>query len=513
MNLHPTKKQILFAEAVRSFLCHYINRLSVIRHLLTCCVLLSTVLFYSQSSLAKPAENAEELIHEFIRVMNDKQQASVVKFVDHHMAQSSIEAFGGEGRARYIGYITGERRFHGFLELDTIEPLSTHNGTERFRIRVKSRNTDLWYNLTMTMPQQSPNKLANFYLQPTSHPNEENSKISKTELISQVRHYINSLTAKGLFSGAILIADTDTVLYQDAKGFTNLERTAKNNVDTKFNLASMNKMFTAVGILQLVEQQKMSLDDKLIKFIDPAMFPAGEFDQITVRQLLSHTAGLGWSQAPDTEQSSGSAEREVTKNFKHLTLAATPGGQFRYSNDGMVLLGEIIEKVSGKSYYRYIREYIYQPAGMIHSDSYDPKQAIENMAIGYYYDAEQQKSLNNLEFMGTRGGAAGGGFSTVVDLHKFSQALTQYKLLSKALTQAAYSAKPELHSPGYGYGFSTQGEQGNRIIGHSGGSIGVSSRLSIYLDQGITLAILCNKNFVSEPVVWKVNQLVRRLNN
>jgi CubicO group peptidase (beta-lactamase class C family) len=301
------------------------------------------------------------------------------------------------------------------------------------------------------------------------------------------------------------------VLYQSAKGMADLRYQVPNNTDTKFNLASMNKMFTAISILQLAEAKKLSLSDKLVRYINPTLFAKGDFDQITLQQLLSHTAGLGWPAYPDTHPNNVRNLNDYRPLLKHLPLNAKPGSRFGYSNEGMLLLGMVIEKVSGLSYDDYVQQHIYAKAGMTQSGNFDIDGITANMAMGYFYSQKLKSMQSNWFIHGIKGNAAGGGYSTIHDLHKFATALTRYQLLSPELTQLAYSAKPELNSPNYGYGFSVRSAHNGRVVGHAGDFIGVSSALRIYLDKGFTLVVLANQSFASEPVINKADLLLQQL--
>jgi len=464
-------------------------------------------------SYADETKTPEQLVEAFVAMFNNESSESTSKFVDSYMAKSALDRFGEEGRERYIGYFNGEKRFHKSLETIEINKIAPRSGQTRYQAKVRSYNTELWYTLTLYVSPGPDYKVTNMYLQPSNsiEVGEDISRLSKKELAKEINNYVERLAKRGVFSGAILIADKGEVLYQDAKGLASIRYDAKNTIDTKFNLGSMNKMFTSISVLQLVHSGKLALDDKLIKYVDRSYFSEGDFDGITIRQLLTHTSGLGWAPEPNVKLSTFRKISDSIPYLKNTPLSYQPGTRFNYSNTGMQLLGMVIEKVSDQSYYDYVRENIYQPAGMQNTDSYDVDLPIKNLAMGYYYSTEMASMQSNLFVHTIKGGAAGGGYSTIGDLHKFAQALNSYQLLPKHLTEQAYSAKPKLNSQNYGYGFSVSGTEQNRIVGHSGSFIGVSSRLNMYLDKNLTVAVLCNTSFASEPVIWKINQLVERL--
>jgi CubicO group peptidase (beta-lactamase class C family) len=231
--------------------------------------------------------------------------------------------------------------------------------------------------------------------------------------------------------------------------------------------------------------------------------------------LLSHSSGLGSYFNQTYIETSKNNFRELNDYkplIKNETLLFEPGTDSRYSNTGMLLLGVVIEHISGQDYFSYIRKHIYNPIGMKNSDSYEMDQPVPNLAIGYEPSRENETGWNNNLYKHVlKGGPAGGGFSTVVDLHQFALAVTQYKLLSKDMTEQMYSAKPELHSDSYGYGFFVGGTKGNRIVGHGGGFEGISSNLDIYLDRGYVSAVMSNYGSGARPIENKIRELLARV--
>lgn len=452
-----------------------------------------------------------------IQMLQSADPQAVSRYIDAELHPDTLKSFGGDGRARYIAYISDIKLFHGSLSLLSYEKLSDEQPRSeplRLSARVRSANTELDYQLRLDLSAEAPGKITNIdivYARAQATENNTLKKLNKQQLAQQLSAYVERLAQRGTFSGVVLLADQNGVLYQSAKGMADLRYQVPNNTDTKFNLASMNKMFTAISILQLAEAKKLSLTDKLVRYIDPALFAKGDFDQITIQQLLSHTAGLGWPAYPDTHPNNVRNLNDYRPLLKHLPLNVKPGSRFGYSNEGMLLLGMVIEQVSGLSYDTYVQQHIYAKAGMTQSGNFDIDGVTANMAMGYFYSQQLKSMQSNWFIQAIKGNAAGGGYSTIHDLHKFATALTSYQLLSPELTQLAYSAKPELNSPNYGYGFSVRSANNGRVIGHAGDFIGVSSALRIYLDKGFTLVVLANQSFASEPVINKADLLLQQL--
>lgn len=339
--------------------------------------------------------------------------------------------------------------------------------------------------------------------------NNEEKYITESLLVKSAQQLMDSLCTKDVFSGTILIAKREHVLFEKACGEASKRFHVANNIDTKFNLGSMNKMFTATAIMQLEEKGILKLDDPISKYVYESWLPKDMTDKISIHHLLSHTSGLG-SYFNDT-YINGSRElyRSIT-DFKPLVkgdaLAFEPGKRFQYSNTGMLLLGVVIEESTGEDYFEYIQRNIYSPAGMENSDSYEMDQPVENLAIGYVPTKNNEYGWeNNIYKHVIKGGPAGGGFSTVRDLHKFALALLNEKLVSKSSLDLLW----EDHSKSsYGYGFKvTMGSKG-KVVGHSGGFPGISSNLDIFLDNGYIVVVMSNYDKGAYKVAKQINNLL-----
>ena len=267
------------------------------------------------------------------------------------------------------------------------------------------------------------------------------------------------------------------------------------NVDTRFRLGSMNKMFTSVAVAQLVERGKFKFEDSLAAVLPdyPNQEAAGK---ITVHHLLTHSSGLGDIFTPEfaTKKDSLHELKDYLPLFVNQRLRFEPGAGRSYSNAGFVVLGLIIEKHSGQNYYDYVQQHIYDVAGMSSSSSLPRTERIPNLAIGYMR-ASAGRLVPNWETMPYRGMSAGGGESTVGDLLRFANALRGYKLLTPGMTELITSAKPGADAGGmssYAYGFADRRAADRRIVGHNGGAPGMNGDLSILWNEGYTVAVLAN---------------------
>jgi CubicO group peptidase (beta-lactamase class C family) len=311
--------------------------------------------------------------------------------------------------------------------------------------------------------------------------------------------YFGSLVAENKLSGVVLVAKNGVTVASKAAGLANKDTNAPIDLNTKFNLGSMNKMFTAVAIAQLAQAGKLSFTDNVGKHLPD--YPNKEVaDKVTIHQLLTHTSGMGMYFG---EKFAAQREKLLTiaahlPLFAGDPLAFPPGEKFQYSNAGYMLLGAIIEKVSGQDYYSYVQEHIYTPAGMNDTGFYEPGKEIPNLAIGYTKmspDGKPQEEVrDNTGIREVKGGPAGGGFSTAPDLVKFQQALFSYKLLDKAHTEVVTTGKVEgpRGMGKYGYGFGDNDLGGKHSVGHNGGFPGIAANFEMYPESGYTAVELMN---------------------
>ncbi len=336
--------------------------------------------------------------------------------------------------------------------------------------------------------------------------------LTEDQFIKQVGDIMDRLIKRDVFTGTVLVARGDEVLLVRAGGEASKRFHVPNNIDTKFNLGSMNKMFTATAIVQLEERGMLSFDEPIGTYVDESWLPREITSKIKIHHLLTHTSGLG----SYFNESFSNGSRALYRNLEDFKLLVNdekpefePGERWRYSNTGMLLLGVVIESVSGQSYFDYIRENIYEPAGMKNTDSYEMDYPVENLAIGYSPDPESEYGWQNNYFKHVvKGGPAGGGFSTVGDLHRYARALLQGKLVSRESLQIMWK---DQSGEGYGYGFGIEEGKGGKVVGHSGGFSGINSNLDIFVDKGYIVAVLSNVDHGASPLASRINQLLARV--
>ncbi len=262
--------------------------------------------------------------------------------------------------------------------------------------------------------------------------------LSRDEVLARVRAEVDARSRADQFSGVVLVAQGEQVLVHEARGLASQEFAAANLAATRFNLGSLNKVFTRVAIGQLVEKGKLSLEDTIGKFL-PAYPNREAAGKVTVRQLLDMTSGVGdffGKKYEDTPKDRIRTLEDYLLLFASEPLLFTPGSQRRYSNGGYIVLGLIVANASGQSYYDYVRDHIYVPAGMIASGHFEADVPVENVASGYTRNWDEADHGNeprrsNIYTRPARGSSAGGGYATATDLFKFVLALRAGKLIGR----------------------------------------------------------------------------------
>jgi CubicO group peptidase (beta-lactamase class C family) len=323
------------------------------------------------------------------------------------------------------------------------------------------------------------------------------------------RHLAALAKTDGL-SGVVLIAKDGKPVFARAYGYANLADRIPNRIDTRFNMASMGKMFTAVAVMQLVEAGKIaSLQDKVGKYL-PNYPSQAVREQVTVEQLLTHTSGMGnfWEQLADKAKDRYRAVADYLPLFADEKLAFEPGKGFAYSNNGYTVLGLIVEAASGEDYFDYLRRHIYAPCAMSDTGAYALDEPVARIATGYTRSTDKPGALvSNIYTLPYKGSPAGGSYTTAADLLKFADALVGDKLLNHADTEALTAGKVDYGTRRYGYGITEDHINGHRVIGHGGGNTGIADELLIFTDLGTTAVILTNgdvENF------WDVENFIKR---
>jgi CubicO group peptidase (beta-lactamase class C family) len=314
----------------------------------------------------------------------------------------------------------------------------------------------------------------------------------------QVNVFLKRLAKQRLFMGAILMARNGTTLMDKGYGFADWERHVRNARQTKFRLASVTKQFTAMAILQLQDQGKLTVRDRACTYI--ADCPSAWKD-VTIHELLNHTSGV-----PDPFRDSIIGfypwkywtPDQMIGFVKDMPLVFKPGTDWHYSNINYIALGLIVEKASGEPYATFLQDHIFLPLGMTNTGLAQEGESVPNLASGYDGFSRVDVSMVDPTWLF----AAGDLYSTVDDLYLWDQALATEKLVSRQSFDAMFT--PSFTFPdksGYGYGWYIGTIAGHRGIWHDGGMPGVSTLNVIFPDDGVTLVILTNNDQTSLDVI------------
>ncbi len=290
------------------------------------------------------------------------------------------------------------------------------------------------------------------------------------------------------FMGTALVARGSQVLFSKGYGSADLEWNIPNAPNTKFRLGSVTKQFTAASILLLEERGKLNVSDPVKKYLPDA--PAA-WDKITLFHLLTHSSGIpnftGFSDYSKLEPFAATPV-DLVKRFRDKPLEFEPGEKFNYSNSGFVLLGYLIEKISGDSYEKFVRENIFTPLDMKDS-GYDSNSAIISRRASGYVNGKNGFENAGFVHMSIPHGA-GALYSTTEDLLKWEQGLFGGKLLKPASLEKMTT--PFKNNYAFGLGVETTG--GHKVIAHGGGIEGFNTELEYYPEDKLTVVVLCNVN-------------------
>jgi D-alanyl-D-alanine carboxypeptidase len=436
-----------------------------------------------------------------IAAINTGDKDKIKSFLTANLADNAVRGDSTEGLANDLRRLYQQS---GGIEVMEVIPVKEPN-TIRLKLRTKRGNN--WVRFVTRLDKDQPTKLDGWGLRPTLDPETEKAeawpegKVTEADAIKEIERHAAAAASRDSFSGVVLVAKGDRVVFHKAYGNAEKNFCGPNKLDTKFNLGSMNKMFTSVAIAQLVQAGKLSYEDTLANVLPE--YPNKEIAQkITIHNLLTHTSGLGdfFKEEFFKNREKYVALKDYFPIFASDPLQFEPGKSWSYSNAAFIVLGVVVEKVSGQDYFDYVREHIYKPAGMSDSDSFMRNDIVSNLSYGYTrFGANDQlgiepRKINWME-LPIRGSSAGGGYSTAPDLLKFVQALRGYKLLSKELTEKVTSAKVDTRfSPNikYGYGFMEEQMSGHIVRGHGGGAPGINSDLKMFWDGSYTVIVMGN---------------------
>lgn len=315
------------------------------------------------------------------------------------------------------------------------------------------------------------------------------------------------------FSGVISIIQSGKSLFQGAYGYADKANEIPNKTDTKFGTASAAKVFVATAILGLIEKKLISFDSTIGEILK---FNLEQIDSgITIKQLLNHTSGIPdyfdesvmedyeelWINIPNYRIRTSS---DLIPLFIDKPMMYPKGERFQYNNTGYVVLGLIIEEITGKPFDVYLQETIFRPCGMADTGYYELDRLPAKCAFSYIYDGERNEYRTNIFSIDAKGSGAGGAFTTAPDVEKFWAALVSGKLISGELLKQMFT--PQVAEGCYGYGVWLLN---GKIPSFQGCDPGVNFMTSFDLDKQMMITILCNVDYDVESLHYKIYDSIR----
>lgn len=462
-------------------------------------VLLLAVAPAYAASVALPDTAPGKLMSAWVAAFNAGDRAALTKFIADNYSASNL----GNQKPEQLGVRHASlRRMVG----GELEAVKVTKSTDKELMTVFCSRADIPMCIEARFQLDDAGKIARSGVGPEpAPPGALGTPLTAEELAKDLDAKLTRMAEKDQFSGAVLIAKDGKPVFQKAYGFADRETKTPNTLDTRFRLGSMPKMFTSVAIAQLVQAGKFKYTDTLAQVLPD--YPNKEVAQkITVHQLLTHTSGLGDIFTPEFDKIKDQLHdlKDYLPLFVNQPLRFEPGKDWSYSNAGFIVLGLIIEKQSGQSYYDYVQQHIYNVAGMKSTGAFPKTDKVPNLAVGYTAMGSPDGILRpNWDTLPYRGMSAGGSDSTVGDMLRFANALRDHKLLNAELAQTIMTGKVDTPRPGakYSYGFEDSREGSHHVWGHSGGAPGMNGDLGIYED-GYTVVVLSN---LDPPAAQKVS--------
>lgn len=366
-------------------------------------------------------------------------------------------------------------------------------------VTIKGRRTGQRVALVLLPDREQSGKLAMADIVPVDDPalyaDWPEAATSQAEIARLTKAALDHLVRSNDFSGCVAVSDGAKTIFDECRGLAERRFNVPVDRQTKFHIGSMNKMFTAVAIAQLVEAGKLSWNDTLALRV-PEYPDQAAAKKITIWQLVRHMSGLGDFLVPELFEN----REKFVNPADYLGLIARqpkvgePDAEWSYSNAGYMLLGRIIENVSGESYSGYIQRHVFTPTGMADSGFDRVDDVVPKLAVGYYregpFSTEWKADWLKVPYSAS---PAGGGYSTNADLLRFSAALRAGKLVKPATLEKMFETPVPVGPGGYAAGFGDRVSHGRHIRGHAGGIEGTDANLAIVWESGAAVALTSNQ--------------------
>jgi CubicO group peptidase (beta-lactamase class C family) len=439
-----------------------------------------------------PETMAGKRAESYFSAFNSNSENEMRTYLEQNIAPSSLKERPIEERMAVYRQIKSDQ--------ETLEPVKIlKQSTDAIKLVARSAK-ETWLELTFEFEKSAPYKLLGIRIMRIAGPPDLNAPmtpITEAEMLKELGTFMEGITVEDSFSGVVLLAKGENPIFRKAYGLASKEYNVPNRVDTRFNLGSINKFLTRIAIEQLERKGKLRFEDPIGKYLPD--YPNQEAaEKVTIQHLLDMTSGIGDFFGKKYQSTPKDRIRTLSDYlllFGDEPLLFEPGTNRQYSNGGYIVLGLIIEKVSGQTYFDYARDNIYKIAGMGNTTHLEADMPVENVASGYTGNWDEndhpgEPRRNNIYTRPARGSSAGGGYSTVDDLLKLVVALKGSKLSAPKTSE----------------------EINQRGIAIAGGAPGINALVQTEPETGYVIIVLSNYDPPAvEKVARKIDSFLDRL--
>jgi len=439
-----------------------------------------------------PETSAGKRAESYFNAFNSSSENEMRTYLEQNIAPSNLKERPIEERMAVYRQLKSD--------LATLEPVKIlKQSTDAIKLVARS-SKETWLELVFEFEKSTPYKLLGIRIMRLDEPPDLNAPtipITEAEMLKEIGTFMDGITVEDSFSGVVLLTKGEMPIFRKAYGLASKEYDIPNRVDTRFNLGSINKFLTRIAIEQLEGKGELRFEDPIGKYLPD--YPNKEAaDKVTIRHLLDMTSGIGdffGERYQSTPKDRIRTLSDYLLLFGNEPLLFEPGTNRQYSNGGYIVLGLIIEKVSGQTYFDYVRDHIYKIAGMGNTAHLEADVPAENVASGYTNNWDEndhpgEPRRNNIYTRPARGSSAGGGYSTVDDLLKLVVSLK----------------KKELSAP------KTSEEINQHGIAIAGGAPGINAYVETDPETGYVIIVLSNYDPPAvDKVARKINSFLERL--
>ncbi len=445
-----------------------------------------------EAAVRFPETSAGKRAESYFSAFNSSNENEMRTYLEQNIAPSNLKERPIEERMAVYRQLKSD--------LETLEPVKIlKESTDAIKLVARSAK-ETWLELVFEFEKSAPYKLLGIRIMRLDEPPDlsaPTSPITEVEMLKELENFMEGISLEDEFSGVVLLAKGEKPIFRKAYGLASKEYNIPNRVDTRFNLGSINKFLTRIAIEQLEGKGELRFEDPIKNHLPD--FPNKEAaEKVTIRHLLDMTSGIGDFFGEKYQSTPKDRIRTLSDYlllFGNEPLLFEPGTNRQYSNGGYIVLGLIIEKVSGQTYFDYVRDHIYKIAGMENMTHLEADVPTENVASGYTNNWDEndhpgEPRRNNIYTRPACGSSAGGGYSTADDLLKLVVALK----------------KNELSAP------KTSEEINQHGIAIAGGAPGINALVESNPETGYVIIVLSNYDPPAvDKVARKINSFLERL--